>query len=1063
MSNDCKTILSVLTKNGTSQKQRFIDALQPNNIQLFDLEISDWILFAYNFAGYVNYFETNDPTKIAGDWKDFFNEFQLEGKNPNFKKSFEFNRIKKDINALIQNHKQESSLTPHLTLFVAFLLLLENSKKRFNAITKRHLDFYYKEILQIEKLPATPDKVYMLFELAKNATQQKIDIQTAFDGGKDLIGRNRIYKTSEELIANKTNVALLKNIYHDGSNKKIVASPIANSFDGLGEKFPNENIQYWPFGHTSNSHFPELPNATLGFAVASPILLLSEGKRSIEIKFNFQENLANITANDIIANVSVFLTTEKGWHEVPIKASITGKKEIFQTTVITKNMTIAFQLDENVDAITNYNAKVLGNEFKSTLPVAKFIIHTSKVNGYELYRSLAKNQLKFISTKIDVQNVKNVILENDNSTINALKPFYPFTPIPVIGSSFYIQYEEAFAKKWDSIDVNLSWKNTPADFQEHYKTYKSPYIPSISPSSFLAYLINVNDNNNYLPNDQIITSDQDFKYDLDLLSNNVWIDVLSKNNQSLFSKSQGSDSYKTDFTISTNYITDKSSKLKMVLKTSFLHSMYPKIYALALATGDKNVLLPNEPYTPLAENVTLSYTASESSLFTEESGLTLKEIYTRNKTKLFHIHPFGYSEEHIYFKSILDFVDNKKTNLLPAYCKGGELLIGLENTNELEQITLLFQVLEGSENPLTPSFTGNQKIEWSVLGNNEWKILDATHILLNETDNFLKSGIFRFNLPKEATQNNTTLPENYIWLKAKMHKNYDVVCKMTGIHAQVVLATFEDNSNDLSHLEKGLSAKTISKLTERISTVKSVSQPYNSFDYKPSESDTDYYRRISERLRHKNRAITMWDYENILLQEFPELYKVKCLNHTSENSFQAPGNVTLVVIPDTVNKNVFDIYQPRVSTATLNKIQNHINQLNSMHINTIVMNPNYEVVKVSLAVKFKAGFDINFYTQELGNDITKFLSPWAYDKSIPITFGASINISILINYLEKLGYVDYLENVKLIKNGVQDQKTVSPSNPKSILVAAKPNEHIISTTIIGCNEITIEDNEECQL
>jgi hypothetical protein len=1059
MSNDCNNIVSVLTKNGTDQKQRYIDALTPDNLQLLDFEISDWILFAHNFAAYVNYFETKNPSNSTSDWTDFFSQFNLKGKNPTFENSFELLRIKEDINSIIEDYKKEASLTPHLTLFIAFLLLLENSKKRFNAITKRHLDFYYKDILHIEKLPATPDKVYLLFELAKNASQQKIEAQTAFDGGKDTTGKNRIYKSSEELIANKASVSLLKNIYHDGVSKKIIASTIANSYDGLGGKFPDENIQYWPFGHT-DENYPALPNATLGFAIASPILLLSEGKRNIEISFTFKNNINNTNKNHIIDHTSIYLTTDKGWFEVPeIKSSIPIKNgTTFTTSFNAKVMKIAFQLDENVSAITNYNAKVLGAEFESELPIAKFVLDTFEENGFELYRSLAQNTLESITIKVDVQNIKSVLLENDNSNINALKPFFPFTTIPVVGSNFYIKYSEAFSKKWENINVDIIWKNTPTEFDKHYKAYKQSSINSISTKTFVNAFFDTK--KKATTEGAIVTDDDYFKYDLDILSNNVWTE--NKNNQTLFTKK--GDVFKTNFNITnTGFNTEKNGQLKMISKQSFLHNLYPKIYTLALASQNPDIILPNEPYTPLAENLILDYTASETSIFKKETTKTLEETFNQNKAKLFHIHPFGYSEEHTYLKTNLDYVNDKNTYLVPTYCIGGELFIGLENTQELEQITILFQVLEGSENPLTESFTGNQKIEWSVLGNNEWKTLTYSDILLNETDNLLTSGIFKFNLPKEATQDNTILPKNYIWLKAKIHKKYDAVCKIMGIHTQVVLATFEDNSNDLSHLETGLSANTISKLTQRISTVKSVTQPYNSFDYKTSESDSDYYRRISERLRHKNRAITMWDYEHIILQEFPELYKVKCLNHTSESSFQAPGNVTLVVVPDTVNKNVFDIYQPRVSTATLNKVQDYITQLNSMHVNTFVINPSYEVVKVSLAVKFKTGFDINFYTQELSNDITKFLSPWAYDKTIPITFGVSIHISVLIDYIEKLGYVDYLENVKLIKDGIEHQKVVSPSNPKSILVSAKADEHIINTNIKDCETITIEENEECQL
>ena len=74
MSN-CTTILSVLASNGSDQKQRYISALQPENIRLNDFELTDWVLFAYNFSEYVNYFETSNPKKASSDWKAFFDFF----------------------------------------------------------------------------------------------------------------------------------------------------------------------------------------------------------------------------------------------------------------------------------------------------------------------------------------------------------------------------------------------------------------------------------------------------------------------------------------------------------------------------------------------------------------------------------------------------------------------------------------------------------------------------------------------------------------------------------------------------------------------------------------------------------------------------------------------------------------------------------------------------------------------------------------------------------------------------------------------------------------------------
>ncbi|GGF03414.1 baseplate J/gp47 family protein [Flavobacterium limi] len=1058
MSN-CNTILSVLTSNGSDQKQRYINALQPESIRLNDFELTDWILFAHNFSEYVNYFETSNPQTPSGNWKPFFDFFKWNGEKPSIENQLKLERVKKELTDLIEENKKEFAITPHLTLFLTFLMLLENSKKRYNDLTKRHLDFYYKEILNIDKLPATPDKVYLIFELAKNAIQEKIDTRTGFDGGKDVLGKSINYYSNNELIANKAIISSLKNIYNDVDSKKITASPIANSYDGLGEAFPDKNnTQWWPFGYVEKTPvLPELPKANLGFAIASPILYLAEGKRTVQISFTFQNNIPAITTAIITECLSLQLTTAKKWFQVPeISSSLPIKSgSPYTTSASGKMMKIAFLLDENAEAVTGYDPKIYGEEFATNLPVAKFSLDLAKENGYDFYKLLAQNKLENITINIDVQNIKNAVLENDNGSINDSKPFFAFSPQPVTGSNFLIKYNEAFSKNWQNVNVDVLWKNTPADFTEHYKAYKTSALNTISVNEFKASVLNAS--NGFVTTGGIVTTNSYFQYQPSILSNNIW-----QNYGSAVALFTSASPFKTTLNVTnSNYITEKNGQLKLTLTNSFLHSLYPKIYALALTTEDNNVVIPNQPYTPLAESLVLHYTASETTKFSTSGTETLEAIYTKNEAKLFHIHPFGYSEEHSYLKSVLDYTDDQNSYLFPTYCKGGELFIGLENVQELQQITLLFQVLEGSENPTAASFTGKQKIEWSVLGNNEWRILNHSDILLNETDNLLQSGILKFSLPKEATQNNTRLPKNYIWLKAKMHKQYNVVCKIKGIHSQAVLATFQDNANDLAHLKTGLEAGTISKLLHRQSNVKSVTQPYNSFDYKPEESNEDYYKRISERLRHKNRAITMWDYEHIVLQNFPELYKVKCLNHTCDDSYQSPGNVTLVVIPDTVNKNVFDIFQPRVSTATLNKVKKHIDQLNSMHINTYVINPNYEEVTVDLKVKFKPGFDENFYMQELNAAIIKFLSPWALDKNVPISFGVSVHLSILINYIEKLGYVDYLQDVKLLKDGALSDKAAFPSNPKSILVSAK--SHLISTNVKECTVKTIEPQEECQL
>ncbi len=196
---------------------------------------------------------------------------------------------------------------------------------------------------------------------------------------------------------------------------------------------------------------------------------------------------------------------------------------------------------------------------------------------------------------------------------------------------------------------------------------------------------------------------------------------------------------------------------------------------------------------------------------------------------------------------------------------------------------------------------------------------------------------------------------------------------------------------------------------------------------------------MSERLRHKNRAITLWDYERLILQKFPEIHKVRCLNHTSANSFLSPGNVTIVVIPDIVNRNVFDIYQPRVSRATLNKVQEYIGQLNSLHVNAHIINPEYEEVEVSLKVRFNTGYDENYYQKILQQDLTRLFSPWAFERTTDLQFGTTLHQSVVISYIEKLPYVDYIADLKIRHKG-ETKTSIVPSNLKAILVSAKEHQ-----------------------
>ena len=68
-----------------------------------------------------------------------------------------------------------------------------------NGITQRMLKFYYKDLLHLPAKPSIPDKVHIVFELAKDVTEYDVATGTQLKAGKDNSGKDQIYTTETTL------------------------------------------------------------------------------------------------------------------------------------------------------------------------------------------------------------------------------------------------------------------------------------------------------------------------------------------------------------------------------------------------------------------------------------------------------------------------------------------------------------------------------------------------------------------------------------------------------------------------------------------------------------------------------------------------------------------------------------------------------------------------------------------------------------------------------------------------------------------------------------------------
>jgi CarboxypepD_reg-like domain len=210
----------------------------------------------------------------------------------------------------------------------------------------------------------------------------------------------------------------------------------------------------------------------------------------------------------------------------------------------------------------------------------------------------------------------------------------------------------------------------------------------------------------------------------------------------------------------------------------------------------------------------------------------------------------------------------------------GMLFVGLEKAMPLQSVSLLFQFAEGSaqDEDNDPPI-----IRWSYLTNNEWRPMRGEDVVSDGTYGFQTTGIVKLNIPADATSNNTIITNGLHWFAVSVSENAHRIPQLVNVVAQAAEAVFEDNDNDQQHFATALPAGSITKLVVKVAQVSKVEQPFASYDGKHKEVSKEFYTRVSERLRHKGRAINSWDYEHLVLDRFPSIYKIKCITATDPN------------------------------------------------------------------------------------------------------------------------------------------------------------------------------------
>jgi hypothetical protein len=849
----------------------------------------------------------------------------------------------------------------------------------------------------------------------------------------------------------------------------------------------------WKTFGCAESQAQDRPAApVIGWAIRSPILVLGEGRRSITLTLGFAQhtfNTARVHAaltpkpgkpkpgkpeeKETFIPLLLQLSSAKGWLEPPGSVLVELglydllKADASSDSAAQKNA-IRFKLEFPAQADPIAPPQAAPGEAASPWPMLRLMLRPvweagdlgRYVTPYSAFRDLVLEQVHLrveVGHESPGKGLTEFLARNDDAVIDPKQPFLPFGPSPSVGSSLKVGHPELVSKRLDSVTFHYEWAGAPANLQDHYANY--PGNKSLSNAGFTTRISMSGSRGEQIL--QGSSSESLFRG-----GNTTGPQSIKITGKDLYSAQEGSSrdgrelgaDLGPDLRAWPRYFqwqlndpdfqhqahpaatARKSAELAAAFATMVAQptptstsppsSPPPTSVSPAKKTAvDPVPYLVNTPYTPRIKSLSISYSASlEINVSNYRRGAGPEQID--------HVHPFGACE-------IVPEPTAGGYTLLPRYDNEGELYIGISDLRPPQTLTLLFQMAEGSGDPDLKAVP----VRWSYLSGDCWIDLDSRRVLSDTTRGLINSGIVELDIGPVAPS--TRMPAGLAWIRVTVLRNAAALCDTVAIHAQAVAAVFAVDSDGARPSGRPLPAGTITAPAEPVAQIARLDQPYTSFGGAGEEGKADFRVRVSERLRHKQRALAPWDYERLVLERFPEVYKVKCLRPDPDDDPASSGSLDVVLVPDIRRRTPFNPFQPKPSAELCRRVHEYLADKVPGAARIRVRGARFIGVRVWVVVRFSAAGDVEFHQQRLVDELNRFLSPWAYREGAELVIGGRIYANSIVNFIDGLSYVENVTFIRLYRIDerrqtlVKDRKddvtgyNVSTGRPDEILVAAE--------------------------
>lgn len=354
----------------------------------------------------------------------------------------------------IQRHGSEylarieagGDLDPALALLLVFIRNYGGLAARFNRRFGEWAACYRKNILNDTPKEALPDEALLLVEpdRERGPAHFTLPAGTRFLAGKNADGTERIYATVEKESFVRARVRSLRALSPEGGRICVRA---------VGEGAPGADRPLFTPGH------PAAVPWECGWLLASRSLLLSEGRRTVTIRFELEPAAGGPDLSSLAddrGSFSLQISGSAGWHALDGDLSCDPAARALQ---------FRFTLEEDGEApaVCTEALHGIGTEY----PAVRLLFA-----GGGRAELLSGARIGTIRIRTEVAGIRRFTLVGESGPADPAQPFYPFGVLGERGGRFLFGHEEAAAKEIVAATLEGVWSRLPEEgFAPIYANY----------------------------------------------------------------------------------------------------------------------------------------------------------------------------------------------------------------------------------------------------------------------------------------------------------------------------------------------------------------------------------------------------------------------------------------------------------------------------------------------------------------------------------------------------------------------------------------------------------------